>query len=570
VKIIEPSYEIIAPEELNEEKMLKFLEQQGRTCYKSHNKITEDSAKKFVKKIIKNGHHSVLEHVNFTIKFVCDRGCCYDKDTQVLTENGFKLFKDLKENEKVYTLDDDNNLILITPKKIINKKYDGEMINFSNTFTDLLVTPNHNMWIYDQNKRSKLTKIWKFEKAENLNNKHYKFYRGCENYIGKKIDEIIIPPVITKRGFYNKYCKVNKKNSFNAKDFLKFLGIWITDGNIVPPKNTTGHRIVITQIKQEGCYYIENLLKKLGIKYNKYKNDYRISNKALYEFLIKNFIKEPDYKKTYYMFIPKWIKNLNKELIECFLEGVIVGNGSKRQDDIIEITSGSEQFAKDLIEIALKIGKTGRYTAYFRTEEQQKTSFIKQKNTNYLISIIKSKNTNFWNRNKNTYKKIQYNDYVYCVELPKYHKLFVMKNGKTAWCGNSHELVRHRTGIAFSQESTRYCDYSKDEEGIKFIRPSFFEDKWDKEQRRLWLCSISKAEDTYKALIKLGATPQEARSILPNALATEIIMTCNLRELRHILSLRCSGAAHPDMKFLMTKLLQYLQIKLPILVADIL
>ena len=113
--------------------------------------------------------------------------------------------------------------------------------------------------------------------------------------------------------------------------------------------------------------------------------------------------------------------------------------------------------------------------------------------------------------------------------------------------GVSHEIVRHRIG-AYSQESTRYCNYSGGKFGseITVIHPLF----WDESDGRYWVwrdrCEIS--EDDYLWLIKHGASPQEARSVLPNSLKTALIVTYDLREWRHFIRLRCAPDAHPQMQ----------------------
>lgn len=134
--------------------------------------------------------------------------------------------------------------------------------------------------------------------------------------------------------------------------------------------------------------------------------------------------------------------------------------------------------------------------------------------------------------------------------------------------GVSHELVRHRLA-AFSQESTRYCNYSKDSFGneITVIRPCFWESgtiKW-----KIWERACLEAEKEYFSLIREGATPQEARSVLPNSLKTEVVMTCNMREWRHVFSMRTSDAAHPQMRQVMRPLLLEFKSNLPELFEDI-
>jgi thymidylate synthase (FAD) len=130
--------------------------------------------------------------------------------------------------------------------------------------------------------------------------------------------------------------------------------------------------------------------------------------------------------------------------------------------------------------------------------------------------------------------------------------------------GVSHEIVRHRIA-SFSQESTRYCNYSKGGE-IGFIKPSLSSEQAFK----LWQDSCEQAESTYLQLLNSGCKPQEARAVLPNCLKTEIVMTANLREWRHFLRLRTSLNAHPDMRKLVIPLLIEFKEKIPVIFDDIL
>ena len=134
--------------------------------------------------------------------------------------------------------------------------------------------------------------------------------------------------------------------------------------------------------------------------------------------------------------------------------------------------------------------------------------------------------------------------------------------------GISHELVRHRLA-AFSQESTRYANYSKDKFGneITVIKPVF----WPEESEAYghWLAAMKDAENSYLNLLKTGVKAEEARSVLPNSLKTEVVMTCNLREWRHVLNLRCSKASHPQIREIMLPLLKELHEKIPVVFDDL-
>jgi len=134
--------------------------------------------------------------------------------------------------------------------------------------------------------------------------------------------------------------------------------------------------------------------------------------------------------------------------------------------------------------------------------------------------------------------------------------------------GVSHEIVRHRLA-SYSQSSTRYCNYASDKFGneLTFIKPCFWNE--DDENYNLWKETLELAEKNYLALIKNGAKPQEARSILPNSLMTEIFMTADLREWRHFLKLRCSKRAHPQMREVALKIYKILNESLPVIFSDI-
>lgn len=130
--------------------------------------------------------------------------------------------------------------------------------------------------------------------------------------------------------------------------------------------------------------------------------------------------------------------------------------------------------------------------------------------------------------------------------------------------GITHELVRHRL-CSFSQESTRYANYGKEKFGreITVIRPFFWEEGTP--EFDAWKGSMAAAEKTYLALLDMGARPQEARSVLPNSLKTDIITTANIREWRHIFNLRCSKASHPQIRQIMLPLLAAFYQRLPVL-----
>ena len=138
--------------------------------------------------------------------------------------------------------------------------------------------------------------------------------------------------------------------------------------------------------------------------------------------------------------------------------------------------------------------------------------------------------------------------------------------------GVTHEIVRHRIA-SYTQESTRYCNYSAGKFGgeITVIKPCFWisGSEIDQKKYEIWDGAMKAAEKAYLELINLGASPQEARSVLPNSLKTEIVMTMNLREWRHFFKLRTSNAAHPQMREIARPLLDEFRKQVPIIFYDI-
>jgi len=134
--------------------------------------------------------------------------------------------------------------------------------------------------------------------------------------------------------------------------------------------------------------------------------------------------------------------------------------------------------------------------------------------------------------------------------------------------GVTHEIVRHRIA-SYSQESTRYCNYSKGQFNgeITVIEPCFLVP--GTEGYDMWYRACQMAEQYYFSMLDWGCSPQEARAVLPNSLKTELIMTANIREWRHFLKLRTSPAAHPQMREVANMLLTELNFLLPSLFDDI-
>jgi len=134
--------------------------------------------------------------------------------------------------------------------------------------------------------------------------------------------------------------------------------------------------------------------------------------------------------------------------------------------------------------------------------------------------------------------------------------------------GLTHELVRHRL-CSFAQESTRYCNYSKgkfDGEITVVEQPGLEEGT---HARELWEIAMRKAENAYLLLLENGVKPEIARSVLPIGLKSEINIAANLREWRHIFTMRCAKAAHPIIRGIMLEALKVFNDRMPAIYEDL-
>lgn len=387
-------------------------------------------------------------------------GSCYDDQTEILTENGFKLFKDLVKNEKVACLNPEtNNLEYHIPKNYLKEHFVGDLNRGKNNLIDYAVTPNHKMYVSEVSDLSKKELNFKLIPSEEVYNKNLHF-KKTSGWIGIDNNQFTIPAlyneidedyedseVVVKNIRLQKY---TKDKIVNMNDWLKFFGFWIAEGWTTQTEGL--NQVGITQIKDNG--FLEEMfitLKSMG--YNptltKDKKQLRVFDKQLWTYL-SQFGKAED------KFIPKELLNLPIEKLKIFLDWFLKGDGhqesdsfrfDKRYNEIRSFKTSrkrgytvSKKLADNIQEICLKLGIISTIT-----NRGLKKSIMKDgrkvigKHDAYVISIdaddIRSRKNPLL-KSEDHFKE-SYNGFVYCVEVP-HNIIFVRRNGKTIWCGNSH------------------------------------------------------------------------------------------------------------------------------------
>lgn len=339
---------------------------------------------------------------------------CYDDKTEVLTDNGWKLFKDVNiNNDLIFTMDDNRNTKFKKASKYHEYDFNGNLIKFNSKTVDLLVTPNHRMVT-----RSIKTNKLKFELAEDLYKK-YQFSIPTHHAIkDDNYQQYFIIPA----------CKINNHSYSEIKipytDWAKFMGIYLSEGSCDKENNTLNHgneryRISISQSKTvnpEKCKKIEKLLDSLNLKYNYYNCNYSFENKPLCQYLRQ-------FGNANSKFIPKDLINQSTDVLNNLWNWLIMGDGHINKKTKTEsYWSISSKLISNIQEVLARLGYNSGYdkkeNCYRLIKYRKQNSIIRQKN----ISTEK------------------YNGKVYCLTVPN-GRLFIKRNGHTCWSGNSLGVV---------------------------------------------------------------------------------------------------------------------------------
>ena len=433
---------------------------------------------------------------------------CFDKNTEVYTNNGWKLFKDLKDKDLVYTINPENlEPEWQQPINYISYKYQGSMISFKNSRFDLVVTPNHSILVQNMDNSVK-DKSWKLKEASTVGRKSkHKMFAG-----------------LNWNGVYKKY-EILAGEKVEIETYLKFMAYWLSDGSCTLDRNS--YNIKIAQCNNNWMY---DELKKFPFKIYKCKESLMVHNKKLGEELIK-------FGKATTKFIPDNIKELSPELIKIFLLAYSKADGTIKKgknwkgykfNDSISFFTSSDKLSSDLGELILKAG--GRPSYYLNKCAGKEKEF---KNGIYTI------NNDVWVINWNTQLcnylynmkiiDIEYDDYVYCVEVPKYHTLLVRRNGKICWSGN----CRSTTIPIIDYESL--VKQGRDELGEKDITFGDKETLTDYENKSInkfkETKTIEEAENYAKNILGLKQTNYSGMHIdVANTINLEISKLCDIFE----------------------------------------
>lgn len=487
------------------------------------------------------------------VKKVLDSGhSCYDESTEVLTSKGFKFWKDVTEDDLIASVEPvTHKMHFEKPIRLINSDYNGKMYLFDNKYINLCVTPNHRLY-------SSL-----IQKVEDRKVEKFDFYK-CEDIVYKNQKSTNVEVGLRPQKFKT-FCDTTSKVWYNPLNlpeyklvaFNKLVGFFIGDGYA-----EGGNRLEFHLKKERKVNYLKEIVYVLGWELKEYSNHkYKV-------FLndIGNFAKDNYYDITGNKRIPLNLICCGKECISAFVDGLMNSDGSHPKNNSFTYSTTSEQVASVLQTL---IHIIGGHASINPTKNKLISNKWKQ-GLKLEICVPNTRSYVLVNDSRHKQKDvsiIDYNGTVYCCEVST-GLLMVRRNNKICLCGNSiaehvyftfaiegisracsHQLVRHRAGIVFSQQSQRYVEIKEDVfnllrwEEAKPILDKYFIDVNTSNWQEYLDCLKH-----YLHHIQMGMKPEDARNVLPNATKTNITMSLNYRELIHICNLRLCTRAQLEIR----------------------
>lgn len=509
MKIIEQSWSWIQKPVMP----LETIELAGRTCYKSEDKITRDSASKFVKMLRDRKHHAMLEFGNAIVKFITNRGVthelvrhrlcsfCLSGDTKILRYN---------QGRKHLTI-----------KELYDRQFDDKLKGRNKLIKLRSITPNN----------------------------------------------VVIPNGINKviKSGYKEVYEVRTKLGYNIKTSKNHI-FFTPDGQIKLKNLNVGDNVFVNGTQSINidkdwlykkyhldCESISNIANEVNCSYHtirKYITKYGLSKKIGAK--PQNFA---PWNKGLTENDDDRIKNQANALRDNHHNnGYKEQNSNWKGNNLSSISSARCRFSRMA---KIKCHYCGDKFLLENHHKDENPNNYKIKNKLTLCRKCHNLIHHGYNVKKVISDKITE---IKCIGVEMTYDI----------CMNSpyHNFIANGFVVHNSQESTRYCNYGGQE--IEFIKPVWFIDNWEKDEACFnWYTSVRDSETAYNILIDCGWRPEQAREVLPNSLKTEICVNANLREWRHIFQLRTSPQAHPQIRELMISCLNGFKKEIPVLFDDI-
>ena len=450
------------------------VEAVGGKRYRDASKLLRNNETGFVDKIYRGRNGEGFSFVKIRVRSeriptIGDKFCCYDPQTEILTSSGWKFFSELTMEDKVATLQEVGGKKVLEyqePKKLMRYDYNGKMYKVESGQVDLMVTPNHRMYV--SHTRTK-PKTFKIQLAEEI--------YGSRRYYKKNVDGFT-PPVMENS---KNLCYKNRETgtimsepqsfmigdfSMPINDWLVFFGIWIAEGCV------SGRVLIITAFKERVRKAIDDICERNEIKVirtrdNRFErqteepgpNCYHVSQTTIRKYLMPLSVGAVN------KYLPDWVWSLTTEQSRILIHGMMLGDGHDMKNGTRRYDTSSKQLKDDFQRLCLHAGYSANayikceagYTATIK-DPRRAGETITCTTDAYRITIVETQNEPLVNKNikpDGTGRLDSYVDYtgeVFCCQVDGPGVVYVRRNGIPVWSGNSRHGQKGTCGMILEPE----------------------------------------------------------------------------------------------------------------------
>jgi len=351
---------------------------------------------------------------------------CYDDKTEVLTEKGWKLFKDLSREDEVCTLNPSSDVIEFQrPSAIVSFRHHRELISIQNRTLDIMVTPDHNMYLQSQQDARMHRNNYRFVKAKELQTQSQIKRTGI--WVGLESEYFTLPSV-TIGHVEGRQVVLSATGSLEIPmdKWLAFIGVWLADGSV--SGNGDSYRVSIAQKSGVKAERVQGLLSQLPFKFSRGESGFYCYDKRLGSYLA-------EFGGASEKYVPNFVKQLTSTKIGTFLEWFTQGDGTIMKNGFRIFYTSSRRLADDIQELLLKLGRLGIVKQRRRGGKIRIVNHYADASRPQYEVLERGRKLESWIDKRDT-RTVDYDGTVYCASV-KNHIMYVRRNGKPYWCGNT-------------------------------------------------------------------------------------------------------------------------------------